>query len=175
MGNIYATSGKARNIHFFLLWKNEPEFMVERLHIGSGIEFKGCREGECSEASRISLLIEDYLLGGAFELPIDALNSSQLSPFHSKALFTLREKVPAGRVTSYGRLAEMAGSPGGGRAVGQAMSRNPFPLFFPCHRILNSDRRLGNYGPGPDLKRKLLENEGVIVEKNDIISENFFV
>ena len=43
------------------------------------------------------------------------------------------------------------------------MAANPFPLFYPCHRVVNSDRRPGTYSrrPADPLKRRLLEQEGV--------------
>jgi len=41
------------------------------------------------------------------------------------------------------------------------MARNPIPLVVPCHRVLASDG-LGGYGGGVELKRRLLELEGVL-------------
>jgi methylated-DNA-[protein]-cysteine S-methyltransferase len=173
MENIYATNGMAGKINFTLLWKSEPEFTVEHLLINKKPE--NSLKGNSPEAGELIKLIEEFLLGRNFNLPTDNLNTEKLPVFFKTVLFCLREKTSPGQVVTYGRLAGMSGSPNAGRAVGQAMSRNPFPLFFPCHRVLNSNRSLGNYGPGPDLKRKLLQNEGIVVEKNDIIAENFFI
>lgn len=47
------------------------------------------------------------------------------------------------------------------RAVGGAVGRNPISLFVPCHRVLGSDGSLTGYAGGVELKRKLLELEGV--------------
>jgi len=53
------------------------------------------------------------------------------------------------------------GTPGAGRAVGNALARNPFPLVIPCHRAVRSDGALGGYQGGVQMKRKLLALEGV--------------
>lgn len=70
-------------------------------------------------------------------------------------------RVGYGQRVSYGELAERVSRPGGARAIGMAMSRNPCPIVVPCHRVLRSDGSLGGYsGPGGvELKRRLLELE----------------
>jgi len=70
--------------------------------------------------------------------------------------------IPYGETGSYKLLAERVGRPGGARAVGMAMSHNPFPLIVPCHRVVKSDGSLGGYsGPGGvAFKQRLLELEG---------------
>ncbi|UCF57407.1 MAG: MGMT family protein [Deltaproteobacteria bacterium] len=40
-------------------------------------------------------------------------------------------QIPFGRTETYGEVAAMIGRPGGARAVGQALGRNPLPLVFP--------------------------------------------
>lgn len=72
-------------------------------------------------------------------------------------------EVGYGATATYKVLAERVGRPGGARAVGMAMGRNPFPIIIPCHRILKSDGSLGGYsGPGGvEFKRRLLEMEAV--------------
>ena len=64
------------------------------------------------------------------------------------------------QTVSYGELAARAGNPGASRAVGTACARNPIPIVVPCHRVLPSTGKLGNYGGGPERKRVLLELEG---------------
>lgn len=41
------------------------------------------------------------------------------------------------------------------------MARNRWPLYIPCHRVLEHNMGLGGFGPGTDLKRDLLRMEGV--------------
>ena len=41
------------------------------------------------------------------------------------------------------------------------MRENSIPIFIPCHRVITSAGELGGYSGGLDIKRKLLELEGV--------------
>lgn len=68
-------------------------------------------------------------------------------------------KIPYGETRSYKWLAERVGRPGGSRAVGQALAKNPLPIVLPCHRVVESHGRLGGYTPGVNLKRRLLALE----------------
>lgn len=67
--------------------------------------------------------------------------------------------IPRGRTMSYGEVAEAAGRPGAGRAVGQVMARNPVPPIIPCHRVLATGGGLGGFGGGLRLKADLLRQE----------------
>lgn len=67
--------------------------------------------------------------------------------------------VPYGTTATYGRLAELAGSPRAARAAGTACATNPLPLFLPCHRIVPAGGGLGSYGGGAEAKRFLLRLE----------------
>jgi len=46
------------------------------------------------------------------------------------------------------------------RAVGTALARNPVPLLIPCHRVVRSDGKIGDYALGSPNKRRILESEG---------------
>jgi O-6-methylguanine DNA methyltransferase len=82
------------------------------------------------------------------------------SEFH-KEIYTTLLNVPYGTTLSYKELASQAGNPSASRAVGTAMSSNPFPILVPCHRVLKSDGSLGNYTGGHGVKTKqwLIEHE----------------
>ena len=67
---------------------------------------------------------------------------------------------------TYGELGERAGV-GDPRDVGVMMARNPLPLVVPCHRVVAADG-LGGYGGGIELKRTLLELEGVLPARLDL-------
>lgn len=69
--------------------------------------------------------------------------------------------IPRGWVSTYGRIARHIGSPGAARAVGTALAENPFPIIIPCHRAVRADGTLGGYQGGKEMKRALLEMEGV--------------
>lgn len=76
-----------------------------------------------------------------------------------KKIWNTLKKVPYGETRTYKWLAEEIGSPKANRAVGKALSRNPIPIVFPCHRIVESGGSLGGYSEGVDIKRRLLEIE----------------
>jgi methylated-DNA-[protein]-cysteine S-methyltransferase len=92
---------------------------------------------------------------------VDALrvDLAGLTPF-SQAVLTALRAVPAGALTSYGRLATAAGSPRAARAVGRALGANPVAIVVPCHRVVAGDGSLGGFSCGLDLKRWLLAHEG---------------
>jgi len=93
------------------------------------------------------------------------LGLGQNTSFQTK-VYSVLDRIPRGRVTNYGLIAKAIGS--GPRAVGQAVGSNPYPLFVPCHRVVPVDMTVGNYSMSraprlsrPDVKRRLLEREGI--------------
>ena len=92
------------------------------------------------------------------------IDLSHLTPFQRKVLQKVRT-IPAGQVRSYRWVAQAIGAERAVRAVGTALARNPIPLLIPCHRVIRSDGRLGEYsGGGPSVKARLLAIEGVDLE-----------
>jgi len=89
-----------------------------------------------------------------FDLPL----APAISP-RGEALRAAIVAIPFGETLSYGELARLAASVP--RAIGQACSRNPFPLIVPCHRVLASGGQLGHYSAGSGLATKswLLDHE----------------
>jgi methylated-DNA-[protein]-cysteine S-methyltransferase len=80
--------------------------------------------------------------------------------FRQKVLRAI-QTIPFGETISYRDLAVRSGFPRAVRAVGTVCARNPLPLLIPCHRVIRSDGKIGNYQAGPDRKRILLQ-----IEKN---------
>lgn len=68
-------------------------------------------------------------------------------------------QIPFGATQTYGAIANALGVPGGARAVGHANGRNPIPIVIPCHRVVAAGGKLGGYGGGLPLKRRLLALE----------------
>ncbi len=93
-----------------------------------------------------------------FDLELDLRGT----PFQIEVWTRLRS-IPFGETRSYGEVAAGIGRPGSSRAVGAATGRNPLPVVVPCHRVVGSDGRLVGYAGGLDLKRLLLELEGIDV------------
>lgn len=73
--------------------------------------------------------------------------------------------IPYGRTVSYKALAAQIGRPAAMRAVGGANGKNPLPILIPCHRVIAADGSLGGYSLGLEVKRRLLELEGVCLPR----------
>jgi len=68
-------------------------------------------------------------------------------------------RIPYGDTCSYAQLAGRVDSPGAQRAVGRANGMNRIAVIIPCHRVVNSDGKLGGYGGGLWRKHWLLALE----------------
>jgi methylated-DNA-[protein]-cysteine S-methyltransferase len=95
-----------------------------------------------------------------FELDLVALEIC--SEFQQRVLLA-EHAIPRGWVSTYGRIGRHLGIESGGRAVGNALARNPFPIIIPCPRAIRSNGELGGYQGGLAMKRALLALEGVQV------------
>lgn len=90
--------------------------------------------------------------------------------FYQKVYEIVRQ-IPKGKVTTYGHIARLLGSPRSSRIVGYALHINPEPMMTPCHRVVNREGRLapGFAFGGPDVQRQLLKQEGVEVDENNCV------
>ena len=82
----------------------------------------------------------------------------------TKKVYKVVLTIPLGEVRTYKWVARKVGRPKAYRAVGQILKNNPYPLIIPCHRIIESNGRLGGYVFGKKLKRALLNLERQIKE-----------
>lgn len=100
-------------------------------------------------------LIEKYPVP-AFHHPL-----FQKDSFQKSVLLTLLKNVTMGKTITYKELAELSGNAKAARAVGGAMRSNPVPLIIPCHRVICSDGKIGNYSGGKrnNVKLWLLAHE----------------
>ena len=75
------------------------------------------------------------------------------------------ERIPRGKVATYGQIAGRVGNEGLARVVGNALHVNPYYGRVPCHRVVNARGDLsGAFAFGSyDVQKKLLEDEGVEV------------
>lgn len=90
-------------------------------------------------------------------VPVDLRGAT---PFE-RAVWAKALEIPRGEVRPYGWIAAEIGRPRAVRAVGSALGRNPVPLVIPCHRVVRTDGRVGEYALGSDAKRAVLRAEGV--------------
>ena len=77
-------------------------------------------------------------------------------------MLSVLRRIPAGRVTTYGTVARLAGKPRAARAVGNIMREARTP-GLPYHRVIAAGGALGGYGGEVGLKRSLLVAEGLTV------------
>ncbi|MEO6349810.1 MAG: methylated-DNA--[protein]-cysteine S-methyltransferase [Candidatus Limnocylindrales bacterium] len=109
----------------------------------------------------IERVIEARVWGRAKSKVKVPLDLEQLPDFERQVLMKTLE-IPRGEVRPYAWVAAELGRPLAVRAVGNALARNPIPFVIPCHRVVRSDGRIGNYGAGgPASKRALLQSEGL--------------
>jgi methylated-DNA-[protein]-cysteine S-methyltransferase len=111
------------------------------------------------------------------QLKIDLTQATKFQ----RTTYSLLREIPKGKVSTYSIIAKAVGHQGAYRAVGNVMASNPFPLLIPCHRIINSNLRIGNYSiPGLNeiesskLKLQVLQNEGVKFKENKIVYEHIY-
>jgi len=71
------------------------------------------------------------------------------------------QRIRRGKTLTYGEVALLAGCPGGARAVGSAMAKNPFAILVPCHRVV-ARKGLGGFAWGLEVKERMLA-----LERND--------
>ncbi|HCA46867.1 MAG TPA: hypothetical protein DEP45_05745 [Armatimonadetes bacterium] len=109
---------------------------------------------------RAADLLSAYFEGHRVHFDL-AVEPMAIGPFGSRVLAECA-RIPWGETRSYGQLAALAGSPRAARAVGQALGRNPLPVIVPCHRVIGSTGQLVGFGSGIEMKRRLLQLEGII-------------
>lgn len=152
---------------------------VGRLHIGfkeNRIAYIGIDSGEPFDevCERISARLRRPVVAGeppawltktieeffrTWRIDDRVVDISDLTPFEQAALRAAAQ-IPPGEVRSYSWIATQIGKPRAARAVGQVMARNPLPLLFPCHRVVDASGDLHNYGYGIEMKARILQMEG---------------
>jgi methylated-DNA-[protein]-cysteine S-methyltransferase len=104
--------------------------------------------------------IQGFLKGQPVDFRVSLIDLGQCSEFQRRVLLA-EHQIPRGWVSTYGRIARSLEVPKAARAVGNALSQNPFPIIIPCHRAIRSNGELGGFQGGINMKRALLELEGL--------------
>ena len=102
--------------------------------------------------------LDQYFEGDRHEFELDL--DWRLTKGFRREVLIATELIPYGETRSYRDLAVEAGSPNAVRAAGTALATNPLPIVVPCHRVLRTDGKVGNYLGGTDMKSALLALEG---------------
>ena len=122
--------------------------------------YPNSRTSSCAEIDTIAISIKAYLEGEDIKFSLNVVNLSQCSKFQQSVL-RATYSIPRGSVSTYQLVSASLGIPKGARAVGNALANNPFPFIVPCHRVISSNRHIGGYGGGIEMKQALLEREGI--------------
>jgi alkylated DNA nucleotide flippase Atl1/ribonuclease BN (tRNA processing enzyme) len=87
-------------------------------------------------------------------------------------IYAIVNRIPEGKVATYGQIASLAGMPGHARQVGYALHALPGGSEVPWHRVINRKGRISLRAnlPATSLQRALLESEGVQFDAQEAIA-----
>jgi methylated-DNA-protein-cysteine methyltransferase-like protein len=89
--------------------------------------------------------------------------------FTSQAI-SLIQRIPRGKVATYGQIADLAGNRRGARMVVRILNSSSEKYDLPWHRIVNRNGQISlPRGNGYELQKELLEKEGVVFGSEDTI------
>ena len=86
-------------------------------------------------------------------------------------IYEVVQRIPKGKVCTYGIVAALAGNPRWPRVVGYALHVNPQPGVIPCHRVVNRAGRVSEafaFG-GENMQITMLLEEGVTFSENGFV------
>lgn len=118
-----------------------------------GPEYAVGSDGLLAEAAA---QLDEYLAGRRqdFALPLAASGDE-----FQHRVWGIVARIPFGRTTKYGAIAQRLGGRSLACRVGQAVGANPLCIFVPCHRVVGANGNLTGYAGGLKWKRALLERE----------------
>jgi len=169
---------------FTILWKDtDSDLQVQRIFISDpkrnseskALEsFKQIKLDSSSSIILLSENIQRFFEGEQVDFDLGLLDFNQCYEIQKKVLLA-EYRIPRGWVSTYKRIAHHLDIPKGARVVGNALARNPFPIFIPCHRAIKTNGELGGFQGGIDMKRALLELEGIEVsDKGKVITDRIY-
>lgn len=151
-----------KNISYVPFYKGSLE-IVYRDYIIFGVKYlHGVKLRKNLEGDVPNMFIS-YVEGRRVSFSKLALAEGLGSQFDYKVWEAARS-IPYGEVRSYGWLAERVGGKRYSRAVAMSLSRNPFLIVVPCHRVIRSDGELGGFSSegGVELKKYMLALENAL-------------
>ncbi len=126
---------------------------IERLIVKtkSNIDF-----GRTSPIDQIEQELDEYFKGKRkeFKTKMNICGST-----FQKEVWQELMNIPYGETRTYLQQARAIGKPTSFRAVANANGANQFAIIIPCHRVINTNGKLGGYGGGIEKKKWLLEHE----------------
>jgi methylated-DNA-[protein]-cysteine S-methyltransferase len=103
------------------------------------------------------------LRGQPCDLSDIPLDMSGIHAFNAR-VYAFTRTIPRGETRTYGEVASSLRASGAAHSVAQAISKNPFMIIVPCHRVLEAGSYADKISPngGAISKRRLLSIEGVV-------------
>ena len=169
---------------FTIVWKEiGSDLLIQRIFL-SDPELKSkvkvlnsFKQIKLESSSSIALLgekIQRFLKGEKVEIDLELLDFTICSEVQKQVLLA-EYGIPRGWVSTYKRIANHIGITNGARVVGNALARNPFPIVIPCHRAIKTNGELGGYQGGINMKRVLLELEGIeFSDRGKVITDRIY-
>lgn len=169
---------------FTIVWKETGSklqiqriFLSDTKHKSEVKALESFKKIKLESSSLIALLgenIQRFFKGEQVDFDHGLLDFNQCFEIQKKVLLA-EYKIPRGWVSTYKRIAHHLHMPKGARVVGNALARNPFPIIIPCHRAIKTNGELGGFQGGIDMKRALLELEGIeISDKGKVITDRIY-
>ncbi|MFX0011184.1 MAG: methylated-DNA--[protein]-cysteine S-methyltransferase [Candidatus Hermodarchaeota archaeon] len=122
--------------------------------------FKEINEGSSSLIGTLESKILNFFSGKEEIFDLQSIDFDQCFRVQKEILLA-EFGIPRGWISTYKRISDKVGIPNGARVVGNALARNPFPIVIPCHRAIKTNGELGGFQGGIEMKRALLEMEGI--------------
>lgn len=184
MENRFYNSFTSPFDNFTIVWKETgSEILIQRIFLSdpelkSEVKalksFNQIRLGTSSTIASLSEKIRQFFKGEEVKFDLTLLNFTRCSKIQKQVLLA-EYKIPRGWISTYKQIAKHIGIKNGARVVGNALARNPFPIVIPCHRAIKSDGELGGYQGGINMKRTLLEMEGIeFSDRGKVITDRIY-
>lgn len=184
MKSISYTSFPSKFGSFSIVWKKTENYLkLLRIFLSTPkyhseelveINFIKVHSKSCQTIEKLGIKIQKVFEGESVDFKLNKIALNICSDFQKRVLLA-EYKIPRGWVSTYRRLARAIGIPNGARAVGKALSNNPFPIIIPCHRAIRSNGELGGFQGGLNMKRALLEFEGIkFTPSNTVIMNRIY-
>ena len=92
----------------------------------------------------------------------------------SKRVIEIIQKIPVGKVATYGQIATLAGNNKAARQISRILHSSSAKYELPWHRVINSQGKISmKPGDGFERQKAMLENEGIQVVLDKIDLKNY--
>jgi methylated-DNA-[protein]-cysteine S-methyltransferase len=143
---------------FYISWTDQIEQLLRFVPSLKKQELKLKSKNKITNMVEIQLLQYFNHQLTVFDIPLKI----EGTPFQ-KSVWDQLKTIPYGQTRSYKYIAKTIQKPNAVRAVGIANGRNPIPIILPCHRVIQSNGKLGGYSAGLWIKDWLLRHEQAIL------------